>query len=43
MSEKSRRFTDREVAMVLHKASEIDEAKGDGSGSAPPNPHLTHT
>jgi hypothetical protein len=33
MSEKSRRFTDREVAMVLHKASEIDEAEGDGSGS----------
>jgi len=33
MTENSRRFTDREVAMVLHKASEIDEAQGDGSGS----------
>lgn len=29
MSERSRRFTDREVALVLRKASEIDEAETD--------------
>jgi hypothetical protein len=31
-SEKSRRFTDREVALVLRKASELDEAEGAGEG-----------
>ena len=32
MSEKSRRFTDREVALVLKQASEIDETEGGDSG-----------
>jgi hypothetical protein len=31
-SDKSRRFTDREVALILRKASELDEAEGTGSG-----------
>jgi len=31
-SEKSRRFTDREVALVLKKASEMEEAEGTGAG-----------
>ena len=33
MSDGSRRFTDREVAMVLKKASEIDESDGSGGGA----------
>ncbi|MFC1662127.1 hypothetical protein ACFL3S_11880 [Gemmatimonadota bacterium] len=31
-SEKSRRFTDREVALVLRKASELEEKEGTGTG-----------
>jgi len=31
MSERSRRFTDREVAMVLRRASELDESEGPGA------------
>ncbi|MDA0311252.1 MAG: hypothetical protein O2992_03945 [Gemmatimonadetes bacterium] len=35
MSDGSRRFTDREVALVLKKASEIEESTGSGiSGGA---------
>ena len=33
MSEGSRRFTDREVALVLKRASEIDEAEVAGAAS----------
>lgn len=32
MSDESRRFTDREVAIVLRKASEIDESEGSAGG-----------
>lgn len=31
-ADESRRFTDREVALVLRRASEIDESEGPGSG-----------
>lgn len=33
-SDESRRFTDREVALVLKKASEIEESVGSGAGGA---------
>ncbi len=32
MSERSRRYTDREVALVLRRASELDDSEGPGSG-----------
>lgn len=32
MSEQSRRFTDREVALVLKRATEIDDVDGEGGG-----------
>jgi hypothetical protein len=31
-TDRSRRFTDREVALVLKKASELEEVEGTGSG-----------
>lgn len=31
--DKTRRFTDREVALVLRKASEMEEAEGTGEGA----------
>jgi hypothetical protein len=41
MSERSRRFTDREVAMVLRKASELDESDGVEAGSGLSHRDLT--